>query len=138
MSVPHEVLVAAGVLVRDPATVLLQLRGNNVTWGLPGGRIEPGETLKQAARRELLEETELGAGELTQIDVFSDPEFVVCYPDGYAAYVLGATFERSDVTGNLEADDAGETVFSCGGQKTVCHLRSNPTTASSFVGRLDT
>lgn len=111
MSVPNDVLVAAGVLVRDPATghVLLQLRGDDATWGLPGGRIEPGETLEQAARRELLEETGLRAGELTRIDVFSGPEFVVRYPDGYAAYVVGATFETSDVTGNLEVDDAGET-----------------------------
>ena len=97
MSVPHAVLVAAGVLVRDPETghVLLQLRGKDGTWGLPGGRIEPGETLEQAARRELLEETGLSAGDLTQIDVFSGPEFVVRYPDGYAAYVVGATFETS-------------------------------------------
>ncbi len=111
MSVPHDVLIAAGVLVRNPATghVLLQLRGDDGTWGLPGGRIEPGETLEQAARRELLEETGLSAGDLTQIDVFSGPEFVVRYPDGYAAYVVGATFETSDVAGTLEADDAGET-----------------------------
>lgn len=59
--------------------------------------------------RELLEETGLRAGDLTPIDVFSGPEFVVRYPDGYAAYVVGATFETSDFTGNLEADDAGET-----------------------------
>jgi len=111
MSVPHDVLVAAGVLVRDPETdhVLLQLRGDDGTWGVPGGRIEPGETLEQAARRELLEETGLSAGDLTQIDVFSGPEFVVRYPDGYAAYVVGATFETSDVAGTLEPDDAGET-----------------------------
>lgn len=59
MRVPHHVLVAAGVLVRDPSTghILLQLRGDDATWALPGGRIEPCETLEQAAPRELLEET---------------------------------------------------------------------------------
>lgn len=111
MPVPHDILVAAGVLVRDQASgrVLLQLRGDDASWGLPGGGLEPGETLEQAARRELLEETGLQAGDLTLIDVFSGPEFVVRYPDGYAAYVVGATFETSDVTGAVSFDDAGET-----------------------------
>lgn len=111
MPEPHDILVAAGVLVRDQASgrVLLQLRGDDASWGLPGGGLEPGETLEQAARRELLEETGLQAGDLTLIDVFSGPEFVVRYPDGYAAYVVGATFETSDVTGAVSVDDAGET-----------------------------
>ncbi len=84
MSDPHDVLVAAGVLVRDRATgaVLLQLRGDDATWGLPGGRLEPGESLEQAARRELLEETGLAAGDLALVDVYSGPEFVVRYPMG--------------------------------------------------------
>lgn len=45
---------------------------------------------------------------MTRIDVYSGPEFMVSYP-GYAAYVVGATFETSDVAGTLTKDDAGET-----------------------------
>lgn len=108
---PLDVLVAAGVLVREfsAGRVLLQLRSDDETWGIPGGRLEPGETLEQAARRELEEETGLSAGHLTQVDVYSGPDFVVRYPDGYAAFVVGATFETFEITGRLRPDVAGET-----------------------------
>ena len=98
------VLVAAGVLVRRGDAVLLQRRRDDGTWGLPGGGLHPGETLEQTARRELLEETGLTAGALTLVDVYSGPEFVVRYPDGFAAYVVGATYATDDIEGDPVAD----------------------------------
>ncbi len=50
--------------------VLLVKRGMAPSRGLyafPGGRVEAGETLEEAARRELLEETGLLAGTLTPV-----------------------------------------------------------------------
>ncbi|WP_433369391.1 NUDIX hydrolase [Actinoplanes sp. CA-142083] len=61
--------VALVLLVDPSGAVLMQHRDDHAPvspnqWGFPGGRIEPGETPEQAARRELLEETGLTAGEL--------------------------------------------------------------------------
>ncbi|MEU4371693.1 NUDIX hydrolase [Micromonospora chersina] len=61
--------VALVLLVDASGAILLQHRDEHAPvspnqWSLPGGRIEPGESPEEAARRELREETGLTAGEL--------------------------------------------------------------------------
>jgi len=54
--------VAVGVVAVRDGRLLLVRRGRGVgagRWSLPGGRVEPGETLTEAVRRELREETGL-------------------------------------------------------------------------------
>lgn len=64
---PARPIVGIGVAVLRPGAVLLVRRArppNLGAWSLPGGGQELGETAEQAARRELLEETELTVGAL--------------------------------------------------------------------------
>ncbi|UQN07027.1 NUDIX domain-containing protein [Deinococcus sp. QL22] len=74
--------VGAGVAVTDGNTILLVRRTDNGLWDIPGGAVEPGEAVEDAARRELREETALAAETLTLLGVFSGPEFQHTYPDG--------------------------------------------------------
>lgn len=102
-------LVAAGVIVQSShRAVLLQRRTDDGLWGLPGGALELGETLEDAARRELLEETGLVAGELTLLDVYSGAEFFLRYPNGDEAYVVGATFSAGVIKGQVAEPDGRE------------------------------
>ena len=61
------------VLVNDAGEVLLQLREDRPdivypnVWAIPSGSVEPGESIDEAARRELLEETGYRAGGLTHL-----------------------------------------------------------------------
>ena len=69
---PKRPLVGVSAAIVDKGKVLLVRRGNQPLkgmWSFPGGLIKAGENLQSAARRELLEETGVTAGAMTQIDV---------------------------------------------------------------------
>jgi len=84
-----KVRAGVGVIVQDSeGRILLEKRSDCHLWGLPGGRIEPGESIIAAALREVLEETALKV-EITKLQgVYSGPQDrIVTYPDNVVQLV---------------------------------------------------
>ncbi len=55
---PHAVLPAVCAAIFDgDGRVLLERRSDNGFWSLPGGAVDVGESVEQAVKREVMEET---------------------------------------------------------------------------------
>jgi len=99
---------AVGVVCLRGDTVLLIRRGTpprEGEWSLPGGRIEPGEPVRDAAQRELWEETGIRARILGLIDVVDGlfpPAFHYVLIDFVAVWLSGEP---------VAGDDAAEARF---------------------------
>ena len=94
---PTEVRVSVSAVVRqrgEPDRILLMRRSDNEHWGLPGGYVEPGESVRSAAQREVREETgyEIEVGRL--VGVYSDPRMqVIDYGDDRRVHAINLCFE---------------------------------------------
>ncbi|WP_226675714.1 NUDIX domain-containing protein [Rossellomorea aquimaris] len=68
------ITVVAGALVFDHDNrLLLQLRSDNETWGLPGGFMELDESVRDTAKREVFEETGLRLGHMELFGLLRTP-----------------------------------------------------------------
>lgn len=104
---------ASVILHDDRGRVLLQHRMDLDVWGLPGGILEIGEDILTCARRELLEETGLIAGELRLVGLYTEPGYDLTYPNGDQVQQYTVCFESQVAGGRLYADgiETSELVF---------------------------
>ncbi len=98
------VACAEAIITDERDRVLLQLRGDFGTWGLPGGGMELGERVDQTAVREVREETGLEVEPTRLIGLYTSPEFDWTYPNGNQAQFVSALFACRAVGGEPRAD----------------------------------
>lgn len=111
-------LVVAGVstiIVNENKEILLIHRKDNNLWGLPAGSIELNESPKNAAVREVFEETGLviETSDLQLLNVFGGEEFFYTYPNGDQCSNVTISYGTTKVCGNLllETDETKDAKF---------------------------
>jgi ADP-ribose pyrophosphatase YjhB (NUDIX family) len=67
------------VVVNDAGEILLIRRTDNDNWAVPGGAIDLGESVAQAAVRETVEESGIECEITGIVGIYSDPKHVLLY-----------------------------------------------------------
>jgi len=118
------ILAYATALIRDAdGRLLFQRRTDFDWWGLPGGIVELGETFRDCAVREAVEETGLQVAPHRLIGVYASPEWDFQYPTGDDLQQFTVAIECRVVGGHPQPDGHESTVsqfFSLDDMPTSC------------------
>lgn len=92
-SPPKHIISAAAIILNDQKEILL-IKGPRRGWEMPGGQVEEGESLKEAAIREAKEETGIDIEILKFCGVFQNVGDSICNTL-FLARPVGGTFATS-------------------------------------------
>ena len=101
-----KIIVTGGAIIKDEfGRILLQRRSDYGNWGLPGGAMEPGESIEETMIREIKEETGIILKEYQFLTVYSGERMMYTYPDGNEVVFVMFLFEATiNTKGVLQAD----------------------------------
>jgi ADP-ribose pyrophosphatase YjhB (NUDIX family) len=95
----------AVIILNEENQVLLQKRADVGLWGIPSGHVEIGETVSEAAMREVKEETNLDVRIEKLIGIYSDPDSQVFhYPNGKVVHFITTCFLAKITGGELKCN----------------------------------
>jgi ADP-ribose pyrophosphatase YjhB (NUDIX family) len=102
----NNIVPAVSAIVTDArGAILLILRTDNNYWSIPGGGVKPGESVKQAAAREVKEETGIDCKVIGIVGIYSDPNHVAAYDDGEVRQEFSICFTTRMLGGSERTSD---------------------------------
>ena len=112
--VGHDPIISVGATVlvfNNKNELLLNLRSDTNTWGIPGGGKEINETLEECAIRELKEETNLDISDLKLVTVLSGKEYYFKYPNDDEVDCVITLYQVNNYNGDLKINDGESKVL---------------------------
>jgi ADP-ribose pyrophosphatase YjhB (NUDIX family) len=98
----NSIVPAVSAIVPDrDGRILLIRRTDNNYWSIPGGGLEPGESVRQATAREVMEETGIACEVTGLVGIYSDPNHVAVYDDGEVRQEFSICFTTRMLGGTI-------------------------------------
>lgn len=106
--VGHSPIIGVGattLVFNEKNEILLNLRSDTGTWGIPGGSMELHENIRETAIRELREEAGITAENLELVDVLSGEDYYFEYPNGDKMCCVIVLFKVLNYSGEIKISD---------------------------------
>jgi ADP-ribose pyrophosphatase YjhB (NUDIX family) len=107
----NSIAVAVSAFIQDDeGRILMIRRTDNDLYSIPGGQLELGETLADAAVREVREETGIECEVTEVIGLYSNPNHVIAYDDGEIRQEFSICFRAGVKSGSLKTSSESKEV----------------------------
>jgi ADP-ribose pyrophosphatase YjhB (NUDIX family) len=109
----NSIAVAVSAFIQDDeGRILMIRRTDNDLYSIPGGQLELGETLAEAAVREVREETGIECEVTGVIGLYSNPRHVIAYDDGEVRQEFSICFRARYIGGTLRtSEESSEAIW---------------------------
>ncbi|WP_410604026.1 NUDIX hydrolase [Amycolatopsis sp. lyj-90] len=108
----NSIAVAVSAFIQDEeGRILMIRRTDNDLYSIPGGQLELGETLSQAAVREIREETGIECEVTGVVGLYSNPSHVIAYDDGEVRQEFSICFRARKIAGALRESSESKEVL---------------------------
>jgi ADP-ribose pyrophosphatase YjhB (NUDIX family) len=98
----NSIVPSVTAIVTDPAgRVLMVHRTDNDLWSIPGGAMDLGESIADAAVREVKEETGVDVEVVGMVGIYTNPRHVMAYDDGEVRQQFSVCFTTRLLGGQL-------------------------------------